>query len=93
MAQDPLVAHKASLASALGLVASLAILLALPAMRLAGRIAFCGALQAIISLGVILLSIPLAHYLTPTDVAGLVLIVAALAFISATLFSQAFEFC
>lgn len=93
VAQDPLVAHKASLASALGLVASLAILLALPAMRLAGRIAFCGALQAIISLGVILLSIPLAHYLTPTDVAGLVLIVAALAFISATLFSQAFEFC
>jgi hypothetical protein len=37
-------------------------------------------------------SIPLAHYLTPTDVFGLLLVVAALAFISATLLAQAFEF-
>jgi cellulose synthase/poly-beta-1,6-N-acetylglucosamine synthase-like glycosyltransferase len=34
----------------------------------------------------------LAHYLTVYDVFGLVLVVAALAFISATLLSQAFEF-
>lgn len=90
---DPLGLRKAQLASALGLAASLTLLLVLPAMRLRARTAFCVAVQAIISLGVILLSIPLAHYLTPLDVVGLVLIVAALAFISATLFAQAFEFC
>lgn len=93
VAQDPLSTHKAWLSSALGLMANLAMLLALPAMRLAGRVAFGVALQAIVSLAVIMVSIPLAHYLTPTDVAGLVLIVAALVFISATLLSQAFEFC
>ena len=93
VAQDPLAAHQAVLASALGWAASLAILLALPAMRLAGRVALCAAVQAILALGVILLAIPLAHYLTAVDVAGLVLIVAALAFICATLFAQAFEFC
>jgi len=93
VAHDPLAAHKAGVASALGGLASLGLLLALPAMRLAGRVAFCVAVQAIVSLGVLLLSIPLAHYLTATDVVGLVLVVAALAFISATLFSQAFEFC
>ncbi len=93
VAHDPLAAHKALVASALGGLASLGLLLALPAMRLAGRVAFCVAVQAIVSLGVLLLSIPLAHYLTATDLVGLVLVVAALAFISATLFSQAFEFC
>ena len=93
VAQDPLAARKALLASALGGLASLTLLLALPAMRLVGRVAFCASVQAILSLGVLLLSIPLAHYLTGTDVVGLVLVVAALAFISATLFSQAFEFC
>ncbi len=40
----------------------------------------------------ILLSIPLAHYLTAIDVLGLLLVVVALAFISATLLAQAFEF-
>jgi exo-beta-1,3-glucanase (GH17 family)/cellulose synthase/poly-beta-1,6-N-acetylglucosamine synthase-like glycosyltransferase len=93
VAHDPLAAHKALVASALGGLASLGLLLALPAMRLAGRVAFCAAVQAIVSLGVLLLSIPLAHYLTATDLVGLLLVVAALAFISATLFSQAFEFC
>ena len=93
VSKDPLATHKAMLASALGGVASIALLLGLPAMRRAGRLAFCVAAQAIVSLGVLLLSIPLAHYLTATDVVGLMLVVAALAFISATLFSQAFEFC
>ncbi len=90
--KDPRGQHKAWAASVLGAAVMLAFLLAVPQMRLAGRITFCAAAQAIVSAGVILVSIPLAHYLTLPDVFGLALVVAALAFISATLLAQAFEF-
>lgn len=89
---DPHWQPKAWLASLLGLGLALPLLMAAPGMRLAGRIALCASAQAIASLGVILLSIPLAHYLTPIDSLGLVLVLAALGFISATLLAQAFEF-
>lgn len=89
---DPYWRQKAWAASALGLALALPFLLAAARLRLAGRIAFSAAAQATASIGVILLSIPLAHYLTATDVVGLVLVLAALAFISATLLSQSFEF-
>jgi exo-beta-1,3-glucanase (GH17 family)/cellulose synthase/poly-beta-1,6-N-acetylglucosamine synthase-like glycosyltransferase len=89
---DPHWRHKAWAAGALGMLLALPFLLAAPRLRLAARLALCAAAQAIASLGVILLSIPLAHYLSPIDVVGLVLVLAALAFISATLLAQAFEF-
>ncbi|MDP1524620.1 MAG: glycosyltransferase [Rhodocyclaceae bacterium] len=90
--KDPRGQQKAWAASVLGAVVMLAFLLAVPQIRLAGRITFCAAAQAVVSAGVILVSIPLAHYLTLTDIFGLVLVVAALVFISATLLAQAFEF-
>ena len=92
VAADPYGGRKAAVASAVGALAVLAGLLAAPRLRPAGRLAFGAAVQAVVSLGVLLLSIPLAHYLRPVDVAGLVLVVAALGFISATLLAQAFEF-
>ncbi len=79
--KDPWGQRKAWAASVLGVAVMLAFLLAVPQLRLAGRITFCAAAQAVVSAGVILVSIPLAHYLTLTDVFGLVLVVAALAFI------------
>ena len=89
---DPAASRKAWLASGLGAVAVLAFLLAAPRMRLAGRLAFAVIAQAVVSLAVVLLSIPLSHYLTAIDGIGLVVIVAALAFIVATVLAQAFEF-
>lgn len=93
VSNDPYGERKAWVSSALGLLMNVVLLLALAQMRLAGRMALGVATQAIVSLGVVLMSIPLAHYLTAPDVIGLVLIAAALAFISATLLAQAFEFC
>ncbi len=90
--KDPRWQSKAWIASVLGAAMMLAFLLAVPRVPLAGRITFCAVAQAVVSVGVILVSIPVAHYLTLTDVFGLVLVVAALAFISATLLAQAFEF-
>jgi exo-beta-1,3-glucanase (GH17 family) len=89
---DPAASRKAWLASGLGAVAIWLLLLAAPRMRLAGRLAFAAATQAVISLAVVLLSIPLSHYLTAADGVGLVVVVAALAFIVATVLAQAFEF-
>jgi len=89
---DPHWAEKAWAASGLGLVLALPFVLGAPRLRLAGNVAMCVAAQAIASLGVILLSIPLAHYLGAVEVLGLVLVAAALAFIGATLLAQAFEF-
>jgi len=89
---DPHWQRKAGVASVLGAALMLAFLLALPRLRLAARISFCVTAQAVVSVGVILVSIPLAHYLTLADVIGLVLVAVALAFISATLLTQAFEF-
>lgn len=89
---DPYWQPKAWAAAALGVALGWPFLLALQGLPLAGRMAFAAVAQAIASLGVILLSIPLAHYLTPLDVVGLVLVVAALAFIGATLLAQSFEF-
>lgn len=92
VSSDPYGTGKAWSASLLGLAMALPFLLAVPRLALAGRAALCVAAQAIASLGVVLLSIPLSHYLTAVDVLGLVLVLLALAFISATLMAQVFEF-
>ncbi|MEX1167756.1 MAG: glycosyl hydrolase family 17 protein, partial [Hydrogenophaga sp.] len=89
---DPHWQPKAWAASLLGLALALPFLLAAPRLRLAGGVALGAAAQGIASLVVILLSIPLAHYLTPFNTLGLVLVLAALTFISATLLAQVFEF-
>jgi exo-beta-1,3-glucanase (GH17 family)/cellulose synthase/poly-beta-1,6-N-acetylglucosamine synthase-like glycosyltransferase len=89
---DPYWRHKAWASSALGLLLALPFLLAAPRLRPLARLALAAAAQAVASLGVILVSIPLSHYLTAVDVVGLVLVLAALAFIGATLLAQAFEF-
>jgi exo-beta-1,3-glucanase (GH17 family)/glycosyltransferase involved in cell wall biosynthesis len=89
---DPYWRHKAAAASVLGLLLALPFLHAAPRLRPPARLALAAAAQAIASLGVILLSIPLSHYLTAVDAVGVVLVVAALAFIGATLLAQTFEF-
>ena len=89
---DPHWLHKAVLAAVLGLAGALPFLLAAPGLRLRARVALAAAAQAIASLAVILLAIPLSHYLTGTDLLGLLLVLAALAFICATLLAQSFEF-
>lgn len=89
---DPLWQPKSWASSLLGLALCLPFLLAAPKLRMAGRLALCVAAQAIGSLVVILLAIPLSHYLTPVNLLGLVMVLTALSFISATLLAQAFEF-
>ena len=89
---DPLWQSKSWAASLVGLLLGLPFLLAAPHLRFAGRLALCVAAQAIGSLVVILLAIPLSHYLTPVNIVGLVMVLTALSFISATLLAQAFEF-
>ncbi len=92
VAADPYWRQKAALAALLGIACALPFLLAAPGLRLAARLALAAAAQAIASLAVILLAIPLSHYLTGPDVLGLLLVLAALGFICATLLAQAFEF-
>jgi exo-beta-1,3-glucanase (GH17 family)/cellulose synthase/poly-beta-1,6-N-acetylglucosamine synthase-like glycosyltransferase len=89
--RDPYGRGKAWAASLVGVALALPFLLAVPRLRLAGRVALCVAAQAIASLAVMLVSIPLSHYLTPVDALGLALVLAALMFIGATLLAQAFE--
>ncbi|MFN9805113.1 MAG: glycosyltransferase [Betaproteobacteria bacterium] len=89
---DPHWPHKAALAAVLGMAGALPFLLAAPGLRLPARVALAAAAQAIASLAVILLAIPLSYYLTGTDLLGLLLGLAALAFICATLLAQSFEF-
>lgn len=89
---DPHWTQKAVLAAVLGVACALPFLLAAPALRLVARLALAAAAQAIASLAVVLLATPLSHYLTGMDVLGLLLVLAALAFICATLLAQAFEF-
>jgi exo-beta-1,3-glucanase (GH17 family)/cellulose synthase/poly-beta-1,6-N-acetylglucosamine synthase-like glycosyltransferase len=89
---DPVWRQKAWAASALGALLALPFLLAGARLHVTARLALGVAAQATASMGVILLSVPLAHYLTGFDVLGVVLVLAALAFISATLLTQAFEF-
>jgi exo-beta-1,3-glucanase (GH17 family)/cellulose synthase/poly-beta-1,6-N-acetylglucosamine synthase-like glycosyltransferase len=90
--KDPHWRGKAWVSSLLGAAVMLPFLLAFRRMRLAGRVTFCAVAQAVASLSVVLLSIPLAHYLTLANLPGLALVAAALAFIGATLLAQAFEF-
>ena len=49
-------------------------------------------MQAVASFGVLLATLPLAHYLRALDVAVLVLLVPALALMAAILLAQVFEF-
>jgi exo-beta-1,3-glucanase (GH17 family)/cellulose synthase/poly-beta-1,6-N-acetylglucosamine synthase-like glycosyltransferase len=90
--EDPYWRDKALVASSIGFVAVLAFLLAFPAMRMQGRIAFGVAAQAVLSFVVALVTLPLAHYLRPVDAAALVLLVPALALMAAILLAHAFEF-
>jgi exo-beta-1,3-glucanase (GH17 family)/cellulose synthase/poly-beta-1,6-N-acetylglucosamine synthase-like glycosyltransferase len=89
---DPRWPLKAGLSSVLGAGLMLAFLLGVPRMSLPARMAFSAIAQVVVSLGVVLLSVPLGHYLTPFDVVGVVLVVGALGFIGSTLLAQAFEF-
>jgi exo-beta-1,3-glucanase (GH17 family)/cellulose synthase/poly-beta-1,6-N-acetylglucosamine synthase-like glycosyltransferase len=90
--KDPLSTVKAWVASLIGMLLMLAFLFALPKLRLIARITFCLLAQAVVSLGVVLLSIPFVHYLTLPDTLGITLVLAALVFIGATLLAQFFEF-
>jgi exo-beta-1,3-glucanase (GH17 family)/cellulose synthase/poly-beta-1,6-N-acetylglucosamine synthase-like glycosyltransferase len=89
---DPYWHRLAWAASLLGALMALPFLLAAPKLHSAARLTLAAASQLTATLVVLLLSIPLAHYLRASDVLGLVFVVAALAFISATLLTQAFEF-
>jgi exo-beta-1,3-glucanase (GH17 family)/cellulose synthase/poly-beta-1,6-N-acetylglucosamine synthase-like glycosyltransferase len=89
---DPVWRQKAGAASALGAALALPFLLVGARLQLTARFVLAVAAAATASMGVVLLSVPLAHYLTAFDVLGLALVLVALAFISATLLTQAFEF-
>jgi len=90
--EDPFWRGKALAASALGFVASLAFLLAFPAMRTAGRVTFAAAAQAVLSFVVALATLPMAHYLRLADWAALIVLLPALALMVAILLAHAFEF-
>ena len=89
---DPRWRAKAAASSLLGFALALGFMLALPRMRLAGRIAFVAGAQALPSLAVVLVALPLAHYLRPLDWALLALLAPVLLLLLATLVTQWFEF-
>ena len=89
---DPYWRAKAAIASLAGFAAALAVALAFARMRLAGRVAFALAAQAVVSFVVALGTLPLVHYLRLVDWAALVPLLPALALIAAILLAHAFEF-
>ena len=89
---EPYWRTKALVSSALGLAAMLPFLLAFARMRLAGRLAFALSAQAVASFAVLLATLPLVHYLRPSDVAAFAVLVPALAVMASILLAQAFEF-
>ncbi len=89
---DPYWRTKATLSCVLGLAAVLPFLLAFARMRLAGRLAFALIAQAVVSLAVLLATLPLENYLRPLDVVVLALLVPALVVMAAILLAQTFEF-
>jgi exo-beta-1,3-glucanase (GH17 family)/cellulose synthase/poly-beta-1,6-N-acetylglucosamine synthase-like glycosyltransferase len=89
---DPYWGAKATLSCVLGLAAVLPFLLAFARMRLAGRLAFALIAQAVVSLAVLLATLPLENYLRPLDIVMLALLVPALVVMAAILLAQTFEF-
>ncbi len=89
---DPYWRAKAAIASLAGFAAALAVALAFARMRLAGRVAFALAAQAVVSFVVALGTLPLVHYLRLVDWAALLPLLPALALIAAILLAHAFEF-
>jgi exo-beta-1,3-glucanase (GH17 family)/glycosyltransferase involved in cell wall biosynthesis len=89
---NPYWPYQATLAAVLGVAGALPFLLGAPGLRQVARVALAAAAQGIASLAVVLLAVPLSHYLTGVDVLGLLLVLAALGFIGATLLAQSFEF-
>ncbi|MGE0800531.1 MAG: glycosyltransferase [Lautropia sp.] len=83
---------KAAAASALGAVALFWFMLTFSRMRLASRIAFGVALQAVISLLVWLMAIPFDYYLRPLDWIFVAILVPSLLAMSAILLANFFEF-
>ncbi|HMN94598.1 MAG TPA: glycosyltransferase [Hydrogenophaga sp.] len=92
IASNPFWTHQAVAACGLGLALALPFLLAARRLGPSPRMALGLAAQGIASLAIVLLSVPLSHYLTGLDLLGLALVLAALGFICATLLAQAFEF-
>lgn len=89
---DPFWQTKAAWAVGLGLLLSLPVLLALPHLRLAGRIAYAASAQAVAAGGVLLAALPMADYLRPQDMAALVLLAPALLLMAAIVLAQCLEF-
>ncbi len=89
---DPYWPGKALLATALGLLTVIPLLIVVSPMRLAGRLSLALSVQAVISFAVLLVGVPLEHYLRPVDIVPLALLVPALAMIAAILLVQVFEF-
>lgn len=85
-------ARKAWGASALGLVLVLGCLSRLRRWRWPARLGFALAAQAVVSLTVLLATLPLKHYLEHLDWGVMVLLSPALALMTATLLVQLFEF-
>jgi exo-beta-1,3-glucanase (GH17 family)/cellulose synthase/poly-beta-1,6-N-acetylglucosamine synthase-like glycosyltransferase len=91
IASDPYGLFKAGMASLLGIAVALPFLLATRRLAPSARVVLGLAAQGVASLTVVLLSVPLAHYLIGIDLLGLVLVLAALGFIGATLLTLSFE--
>lgn len=85
-------AHKAWLSSALGLALVLASLSVLRRWRWPARLGFALAAQAVVSLSVLLATLPLKHYLEHLDWLVMALLSPALLLMTATLLAQLFEF-
>ena len=89
---DPNWRTKAAAASALGAIALFWFFMRFSRLRLASRIAFGVALQAVISLAIWLVAIPFDYYLRPLDWAFVAILVPSLAAMSAILLANLFEF-
>ncbi len=90
--RDPAWRTKAAASSLLGFGALLVFLGLFGRMRLAGRVGFAVAAQAVLSFAVAMFAAPLADYLRPLDWAALALVAPALGLMVAILLAHAFEF-
>jgi exo-beta-1,3-glucanase (GH17 family)/cellulose synthase/poly-beta-1,6-N-acetylglucosamine synthase-like glycosyltransferase len=89
---DPYWPQKALIATVLGAMALLPFLLSFAHMRLIAQLWFAVTVQAVVSFGVMLFTLPLVHYLRGLDAAVMALLVPALLLMGAILLAQAFEF-
>jgi exo-beta-1,3-glucanase (GH17 family)/cellulose synthase/poly-beta-1,6-N-acetylglucosamine synthase-like glycosyltransferase len=89
---DPHWVKKAIVSSVMGLIAVLPFLFVFRRMRLAGRIAFSLTTQGVASCAVLLMTLPLANYLSLVDTLVWLGLLPALVIMAAILLAQAFEF-